>query len=451
MRIKLFLLFPLTFLSSSYIHAEDISENENCKVLDKCICTIRPKNSNFCISIYESDVENLASYYNMTGNYTDKEDIFDDVFKHKIAMLFGKKLGKEESEMLTKQIDNQIGLQMNNILDQCNGDEEVFQKQIGNYSLKDYENKIKKTQIENFMYQRFMDSINKKENFSIDEIREYYEEKKKNGTLRKIPEKYIVWEIKIKTHDYGKAEKVSKFLSENEWNISALKNEIQDIEAREINDKYDNERSIFPQNVRDIIFKMKKNEISSTIKTAKGLFIIKKIGDDGIMDFRCEYVFIPDKKKEEYKKDITAFWNFLLEKIKKRKDIEDTLSQVSIFIKNNPKRSERIFKNFEMVITKIDDMKSIKSKKKIFEKLNEGDFTDLFQLSNDGFYTCYYLAKKIKEHIENLDDDFNSIENQMKALWEEKESVNLIKACLKKCEISYDEEVGYTKILKKYL
>ena len=137
MRIKLFLLFPLTFLSSSYIHAESISENENCKVLDKCICTIRPKNSNFCISIYESDVESLASYYNMTGNYTDKEDIFDDVFKHKIAMLFGKKLGKEESEMLTKQIDKQIGLQMNNILDQCNGDEEVFQKQIGNYSLKD--------------------------------------------------------------------------------------------------------------------------------------------------------------------------------------------------------------------------------------------------------------------------------------------------------------------------
>jgi hypothetical protein len=285
---------------------------------------------------------------------------------------------------------------MNNILDQCNGDEEVFQKQIGNYSLKDYENKIKKTQIENFMYQRFMDSINKKENFSIDEIREYYEEKKKNGTLRKIPEKYIVWEIKIKTHDYGKAEKVSKFLTEKEWDISALKNEIQDIEAREINDKYDNERSIFPQNVRDIIFRMKKNEISSTIKTAKGLFIIKKIGDDGIMDFRCEYVFIPDKKKEEYKKDITAFWNFLLEKIKERKDIEDTLSQVSIFIKNNPKRSERIFKNFEMVITKIDDMKSIKAKKKIFEKLNEGDFTDLFQLSNDGFYTCYYLAKKNK-------------------------------------------------------
>ena len=451
MRIKLFLLFQLTFLSSSYIHAESISENENYKVLDKCICTIRPKNSNFCISIYESDVESLASYYNMTGNYTDKEDIFDDVFKHKIAMLFGKKLGKEESEMLTKQIDNQIGLQMNNILDQCNGDEEVFQKQIGNYSLKDYENKIKKTQIENFMYQRFMDSINKKENFSIDEIREYYEEKKKNGTLRKIPEKYIVWEIKIKTHDYGKAEEVSEFLSKNEWNISALKNEIQDIDAREINDKYDNERSIFPQNVRDIIFRMKKNEISSTIKTAKGLFIIKKIEDDGIMDFRCEYVFIPDKKKEEYKKDITAFWNFLLEKIKKRKDIEDTLSQISIFIKNNPKRSERIFKNFEMVITKIDDMKSIKSKKKIFEKLNEGDFTDLFQLSNDGFYTCYYLAKKIKEHIENLDDDFNSIEKQMKALWEEKESVNLIKACLKKCEISYDEEVGYTKILKKYL
>ncbi len=451
MRIKLFLLFPLTFLSSSYIHAEDISKNENCKVLDKCICTIRPKNSNLCISIYESDVESLASYYKMTGNYTDKEDIFDDVFKHKIAMLFGKKLGKEESEMLTKQIDKQIGLQMNNILDQCNGDEEVFQKQIGNYSLEDYENKIKKTQIENFMYQRFLDSINKKENFPIDEIKEYYEEKKKNGTLRKIPEKYIVWEIKIKTHDYEKAEKVSKILTENGWNISALKNRIQEIEAKMINDKYDNERSIFPQNVREIIFGMEENEISNTIKTAKGLFIIKKIKDDGIRDFLCEYIFIPDKKKEEYKKDITAFWTLLLKEIKKRGDIENTLSQLSIYIKNKPKRSERIFNNFEMVITKIDDMKSIKSKKKIFEKLNEGDFTSLFQLNNDGFYTCYYLAKKMKEHIENVDDDFNSIKNQMKALWEEKESVNLIKAYLKKCEISYDEEVEYTKILKKYL
>lgn len=451
MRIKLFLLLPLTFLSSSYIHAEDIRENENCKVLDKCICTIRPKNGNHCISIYESDVENLASYYNMTGNYTDKEDVFDDVFKHKIAMLFGKKLKKEESEMLTKQIDKQIGLQMNNILDQCNGDEEVFQKQIGNYSLKDYENKIKNTQIENFMYQRFMDSINKKENFSIDEIKEYYEEKKKNGTLRKIPEKYIVWEIKIKTHDYGKAEEVSGFLTENVWDISSLKNKIQGIEARAINDKYDNERSIFPQNVREIIFEMKENEISNTIKTAKGLFIIKKIRDDGIRSFCCEYVFIPDKKKDEYKKDITDFWALLLEKIKERGDIENTLSQLSIYTKNKPKRSERIFNNFEIVITKIDDMKSIASKKKIFEKLNEGDFTDLFQLNNDGFYTCYYLAKKKKEHTENLDDDFNSIKNQLKALWEEKESVNLIKVYLKNCEISYDEEVEYTKILKKYL
>ena len=451
MRIKLFLLLPLTFLSSSYIHAEDIRENENCKVLDKCICTIRPKNGNHCISIYESDVENLASYYNMTGNYTDKEDVFDDVFKHKIAMLFGKKLKKEESEMLTKQIDKQIGLQMNNILEQCNGDEEVFQKQIGNYSLKDYENKIKNTQIENFMYQRFMDNINKKENFSIDEIKEYYEEKKKNGTLRKIPEKYIVWEIKIKTHDYGKAKEVSEFLTEKEWNISSLKNEIQGIEAREINDKYDNERSIFPQNVREIIFEMKENEISNTIKTAKGLFIIKKRQDDGIRNFCCEYVFIPDKKKDEYKRDITDFWALLLEKIKERGDIENTLSQLSIYTKNKPKRSEKIFNNFEIVITKIDDMKSIASKKKIFEKLNEGDFTSLFQLNNDGFYTCYYLAKKKKEHIENLDDDFNSIKNQLKALWEEKESVNLIKVYLKNCEISYDEEVEYTKILKKYL
>ena len=451
MRIKLFLLFQLTFLSSSYIHAEDISENKNCKVLDKCICTIKPKNNNPCIYIYESDVESLASYYNMTGNYTDKEDIFDDVFKHKIAMLFGKKLGKEESEMLTKQIDKQIGLQMNNILDQCNGDEEVFQKQIGNYSLKDYENKIKKTQIENFMYQRFLERINKKENFSIDEIKEYYEEKKKNGTLRKIPEEYEIWEIKIKTHDYEKAEKVSKFLTENEWKISALKNKIQEIEAKVINDRYDNEKSIFPQNVREIIFWMKENEISNTIKTAKGLFIIKKIKDEWIKDFVCEYVFIPDKKKEEYKKDITDFWNLLLNEIKKRGDIGNALSQLSTYIKNNPKRSERIFNNFEMVITKIDDMKSIKSKKKMFENLKAGDFTNLLQLSNDGFYTCYYLAKRVEEHIENLDQDFNSIKNQMKARYEEEEIFNLIKTYSKQCEISYNENIEYTKVLKKYL
>lgn len=451
MHIRLFLLLSLTFLTLSYIHAENITEKENGKVLDKCICTIKPKNSNLCLFIYESDVESLVSYYNMTGNYTSKEVILDDVFKHKIAKLFGKELGKEEKEMLTKQIDKQIDLQMDTIIDQCNGDEEIFQKQIGNYSLQDYKNKIKKTQIENFMYQRFIDSINKKEFFTNDEIKDYYEEKKKNGTLRKIPEKYVVWEIKIKTHDYEKAKEISKILTENDWKMSTIKNKIQGIEAREIYDKYDNERSIFPKNVREIIFRMEEKEISSFIKTAKGLFIIKKIKDEGIRNFVCEYVFIPDKKKEEYKKDITSFWNRLLGEIKKRGDIENALSQLSTYVKNNPRHSERIFNNVEMVITKIDDRKFIESKKKIFENLNEGEFTSLFQLSNDGFYTCYYMAKKLKEHTENLDDDFNSIKNQLKDFWEEKEDINLIRSCLKNCEISYDEDVEYTKILRKYL
>ena len=109
MRIKLFLLFPLTFLSSSYIHAESISENENCKVLDKCICTIRPKNSNFCISIYESDVESLASYYNMTGNYTDKEDIFDDIIKY-IFYIFGNMMMIESFVKPVEKMLKKIGL-----------------------------------------------------------------------------------------------------------------------------------------------------------------------------------------------------------------------------------------------------------------------------------------------------------------------------------------------------